>query len=569
MPEKKRSEFLAHEDWWAIWIGFALIIAGLIIYLPNPPDKFEQKLAASNKILKEEAAKAPFKTVEWYKANDAKEKLKAKSSKTGKMLSKFLSKPHKWTDNPIEAFFLGQENAEDRAIKQTMSYNDSLRKEEDIMYAATAAQNAALKADFKDEGLNNTAKAKILEWRSATTKTKAAKKKIVKSGYNSIFYLLVLGLVLAIVFGIGMQVMQKNMAKFIPGFMFIFLLAVISYFIAGQADIKYYGIGYALWAITIGLIISNTIGTPKWALPAAQTEYFIKTGLVLLGAEVLFSKIVQIGIPGLMVAWIVTPVVIVISFIVGRRFIKMESNELNITMSSAVSVCGVSAAIATAAACKAKKEELTLAVGLSLIFTAIMMVLMPAFIKLIGMSEVLGGAWMGGVIDSTGAVAAAGAFLGEKALQVAATIKMIQNVLIGIVAFCVAIYWTMKFETAKSGVKPSAKEIWIRFPKFVIGFALASVVTSVIASSIGSDHAYTMIDNGVIGGFTKSLRGWMFCLAFVSIGLSTNFRELSSYFKGGKPFTLYVFGQTFNLVLTLLIAWLAFYVIFPYITAGI
>ena len=109
-----------------------------------------------------------------------------------------------------------------------------------------------------------------------------------------------------------------------------------------------------------------------------------------------------------------------------------------------MSVCGVSAAIATAAACRAKKEELTLAVGLSLVFTSIMMIVMPAFIKAtsVGMQQILGGAWMGGTIDATGAVAAAGAFLGEKALYVAATIKMIQNVLIGVIAFFVAVYLT-------------------------------------------------------------------------------------------------------------------------------
>ncbi|MFW5701459.1 MAG: YeiH family protein, partial [Bacteroidota bacterium] len=329
-----------------------------------------------------------------------------------------------------------------------------------------------------------------------------------------------------------------------------------------------YGLGYALWAILIGLIISNTVGTPEWVKPAALTEYYIKTGLVLLGVEVLFGKIIQIGIPGLVVAWVVTPVVIIISFIFGKRFVKLPSDELNITMSSAVSVCGVSAAIATAAACKAKKEELTLAVGLSLIFTAIMMVLMPAFIKAVGMTEILGGAWMGGVIDSTGAVAAAGAFLGEKALYVAATIKMIQNILIGVVAFFVAIYWTMKMDRAAGG-KPSAMEIWYRFPKFVIGFALASVASSVLSYALGPDQSYTLLDHGIIGGFTKDLRGWMFCLAFVSIGLSTNFRELRSYFRGGKPLTLYVFGQTFNLLLTLLIAWIAFYLLFPAITEAI
>jgi Predicted membrane protein len=98
---------------------------------------------------------------------------------------------------------------------------------------------------------------------------------------------------------------------------------------------------------------------------------------------------------------------------------------------------------------------------------------MPAFIKAVGMPEVLAGAWIGGTVDATGAVAAAGAFVGEKAMYVAATIKMIQNILIGVTAFGVAVYWTTKVEPAEAGMsgrKIGLGEIWNRFPKFVIGF---------------------------------------------------------------------------------------------------
>lgn len=242
-----------------------------------------------------------------------------------------------------------------------------------------------------------------------------------------------------------------------------------------QATSRHYGIGYPAWAIILGLLISNTIGTPKWVMPAVQTEYYIKTGLVVLGAEILFGKILAIGIPGIFVAWIVTPIVLVTTYIFGQKVIKIPSKTLNITISADMSVCGVSAAIATAAACRAKKEELTLAVGLSLVFTSIMMIVMPAFIKAVGIPYILGGAWMGGTIDSTGAVAAAGAFLSDRAMYVAATIKMIQNVLIGVTAFFVALYWCTRVECAP-GQKVPLTEIWHRFPKFVLGFIVASII---------------------------------------------------------------------------------------------
>ena len=142
-----------------------------------------------------------------------------------------------------------------------------------------------------------------------------------------------------------------------------------------------------------------------------------------------------------MVAWGVTPVVIIFMYLFGTRYLKMASKSLIIVIATATSVCGVSAAIAAAAACRAKKEELTLVIGMTMIFTVIMMVGMRALIKLIGLDDTIGGAWLGGTIDATGAVVAAGAFLGEEAEKVAAIVKLIQNVLIGIVAFFIAFYW--------------------------------------------------------------------------------------------------------------------------------
>ena len=238
----------------------------------------------------------------------------------------------------------------------------------------------------------------------------------------------------------------------------------------------------------------------------------------------------------------------------------MESRSLNLVISADMSVCGVSAAIATAAACKAKKEELSLAIGLSLAFTVGMMVVMPAFIKAVGMDETIAGAWIGGTIDSTGAVAVAGELVGAQALEVATTIKMIQNILIGVIAFAVSFYWVSFVERDPAGKRLGLGEIWRRFPRFIIGFFLASVVFSVLFSTLTGGPE--LID-AMTKGTTVPLRSWLFCLAFVSIGLETNFRELAPYLKGGKPLTLYVVGQTLNLCLTFAMAWLMFRVVFP------
>ena len=562
------SDLWKVEDYWAIWLGFLLLIISIVIYFPRGPANMQETITRANATLEAESQRAPFKTIAWYHAVDAKKRLKALSSPLGNKIKGFTSKPKKWAANPLNAFFMGEEAAGAAREKAMVKYEAAREKEAAALERAKAAEEAASAAGFHDESLNAEATKSIDAWRAAHIKASKAKSKIKSHSYNLVPSLICLMIVLAIFFGIGRKVMGNSMTKFMVGFAFVFLMAVLAYTAASNATMKHYGIGYAAWAILFGLIISNTVGTPKWVMHAVQTEYYIKTGLVLLGAEILFGKILLIGVPGIFVAWVVTPTVLISTYIFGQKIVKMPSKTLNITISADMSVCGVSAAIATAAACRAKKEELTLAVGFSLVFTSIMMIAMPAVIKLVGMPYILGGAWMGGTIDSTGAVAAAGAFLSERALYVAATIKMIQNVLIGVIAFGVALYWCARVECVP-GQRVSAMEIWHRFPKFVLGFIMASIVFSLVYQYLGKDVSYALIDHGAIRGMSKIFRGWFFCLAFTSIGLATNFRELKAYFKGGKPFILYVCGQSFNLMLTLLMAYIMFYLVFPEITARI
>jgi uncharacterized integral membrane protein (TIGR00698 family) len=366
---------------------------------------------------------------------------------------------------------------------------------------------------------------------------------------------------------IGVRSMGQPAARYAEAFAVVFLLAVLSFVIANQSTIHAYGLSYAAWALVLGLLVSNTVGTPGWLKPAVRTEMFIKAGLVLLGAEILFGKILSIGVPGLMVAWIVTPTVIFFMWLFGTRVLKIVSKPLVMIIAAATSVCGVSAAIAVAAASRAKKEELTLAVGMTLIFTVLMMIFMPMFIAWVDMDPVLGGAWMGGTIDSTGAVVAAGAFLGPRAEAVAAVVKMIQNILIGAVGFFVALFWITSVERDPDAPRPGLMQIWVRFPKFIVGFVAASFLFSFVLAPIFAalfeGNGLNLVESSVIKTVTNPLRGWFFCLAFVSIGLESNFAEMAKQLEGGKTLLLYIVGQSFNLILTLAMAWLAFSILFP------
>ncbi len=569
------SELWKKEDWWAIWLGFIILIAGMFIYFPHSGEMKEIITKAEAKYGEAAQRTTAIKTIAWYKLTDGKNKAEARKIPAGKWLASFTHKTHGWSNNPLDAFFMSKEKADAKVARAKVKYEKKKAAETLTFANAEKAEAIAETAGFKDETLNAAATTAINKWRDAKLYASKAKKKTKAKPYNQIGKLIGLGVFFCFFFGIPMIFMGIPFKKFALGFVFVYGMTVLAWFFSYQVTMKHYGIGYAAWAIFLGMLVSNTVGTPKWAEPAIQTEYYIKTGLVLLGAKILFEKVITIGTAGIFVAWVVTPTVWLVTYWFGQKLVKMPSKRLNAVICSDMSVCGVSAAIAAASAVRAKKEELTLAVGLSLIFTAIMMIVMPAIIKTtfpVDKQMILGGAWMGGTIDASGAVAAAGAFLGEKALYVAATIKMIQNVLIGVIAFFLALYFTTRVEVEETGHKVGLTEIWFRFPKFVIGFIVASVVFSAIYSVFNADTdvlGRAMIDKGAIKGMSDLFRKWFFTMSFVSIGLATNFRELKEHFKGGKPLILYVFGQSLNLILTLIMAYIMFYLVFPELTATI
>ena len=354
--------------------------------------------------------------------------------------------------------------------------------------------------------------------------------------------------VLTVIFCGGAALLGVSVKKYLPAFIGLFVLAVLVRFISAEFTLNRY-LEWAFWALIVGLLVSNTVGVPDWLKPAVKTEFYIKTGLVIMGFSVLFSNIAKFGLYGLGIAWLVTPIVIIFMWWFGTKVLKIDNKPLVITLSAATSVCGTSAAIATGAASNCKKTDLTMAVSISIIFTVLMMVFEPMIIKACGMSQLMGGALIGGTVDSTGAVVVAGTALGQEAQTAAVLVKSIQNILIGFIAFFVALFFATRVD-ATAGRKVGAGEIWTRFPKFIIGFFAASLLASfVIQPLFGADQV------SAINKVLDQYKNWAFVLAFVSIGLDTNFKEIIRQMHGGKVLWLYVVGQTFNIGLTLFAVW--------------
>jgi uncharacterized integral membrane protein (TIGR00698 family) len=319
---------------------------------------------------------------------------------------------------------------------------------------------------------------------------------------------------------------------------------VLSVYLSQLGFSKAWGLEYVLWAVLLGLIVRNTIGVPERLRRAFKAELYIKIGLVLLGAKILFGDLLVFGVKGMAQALAVVLTVFMTAYYISKKL--GLDKKFSHVLAAGVSICGVSAAVAATGAVKGDKKELTYVISMVVALAVPMLILMPIVGRLISLPPTVAGAWIGGTIDTTPAVVASGALYGGDALKVASVVKLSQNVLIGLAAFLLAVYYALKVEK-KSEERPSPLEIWYRFPKFVLGFLIVSLLASLAL--------FTQSQLAIMG----TIQNWFFAFTFVCIGLGTSFNEFKKL--GGKPFVAFILAQAFNIVFTLTLAWLLFSVI--------
>lgn len=314
-------------------------------------------------------------------------------------------------------------------------------------------------------------------------------------------------------------------------------------------------IEFPIYAIALGLF--GNVVLSKLALRDAlsrgfRTEFFIKTGLVLLGASINLKLLVTAAVPAIVQALLLITIVFGFTWWLGGR-LGIE-DKLRALLASAVSICGVSAAIAAAGAVQAKREQLAYAASLVIAFALPSIFLLPWLAGEFGLSDAVAGAWIGGNIDTTAAVAASGAIAGEDALQIATIVKTTQNALIGVVAIALTGYFALKVERRSSlqedgAARPLTRQFWERFPKFVLGFIAASVIGTLYLATAGSDGKATIAS-------VNDLRTWFLIFAFAAIGLEFSLTGLRE--AGWRPIVVFASATVVNIVVALGLALVLF-----------
>lgn len=363
---------------------------------------------------------------------------------------------------------------------------------------------------------------------------------------------------------IGWLMLGKPLKGLFISLMAVFSVSLVAQIVAAIPQVSYYGFESVFFSVIFGLLIRNLFHVPAWMKPAIQSEYFIKIGVVCLGATILFSDVMQSGTIGLLQAFLVVSIVWFFAYNVSRRLGVDQRSAM--ILSSGVSICGVSACITAARVAGGDDHKLSYIVSLVLIIVVPMIYLMPWLAGLIlphlfddpKIVQEVTGAWIGGTIDTTSGVAASSAIASELSNQHAMIIKGAQNVLIGLVAFFIALYLSTRGE--KSNNAPSLHIVWEKFPKFIIGFVVASLVFSICQVN----EVFHLNAKGklVEPGVAKMFSSLFFSLAFVCVGLETRLKDIISRENRNLMWS-FLTAQTFNIIVTFIIACVLFGIVKP------
>jgi uncharacterized integral membrane protein (TIGR00698 family) len=293
-------------------------------------------------------------------------------------------------------------------------------------------------------------------------------------------------------------------------------------------------IEYVLWAILLGLLISNTIGVPEiFRSGVATYEFWLKAGIVLLGSRFLLGDIVKLGgVSLLLVAIEITGAIAFMTFL-GRLF-KLKP-KLTTLLAVGSAVCGVSAIIAAQGAIEADEEDSSFSIAAILALGALALFTFPLIGHALHLGDRAYGIWAGLAVDNTAEATAAGALYSDAAGKLAVLVKSTRNAMIGFVVLAYAIYWASQGQAKVVGNK--AAFLWQKFPKFVLGFLLISVLAT-----------YQLFNKEQIGALANLSR-WAFLLTFAGVGLRTNFRDMRK--QGLRPFAVGAIGEVVIAVFTL------------------
>lgn len=356
--------------------------------------------------------------------------------------------------------------------------------------------------------------------------------------------------VFLVAFSAASAVIGWDVVRYAAGFALLFLFSIVVTILGSNEALKAWQLETPLLALAVGMALGNTVPLPGWFQSALRTEFYVKVGIVLMGATLPFTIILQAGPLAILQATIVAVVTFVSIHLAATRLFGLDP-RFGATLGAGGSICGVSAAIAIGGACRAEKSHVSVAISMVILWAVAMIFALPVAVRHLGLAAGPAGAWIGTseFADAAG-FAAASALGDDRAVKTFTLMKVVgRDMFVGVWALVVAFLAVTRWDR-RSGTeaeKVPASEIWRRFPKFILGFFAASAIVTIVLASI-DQKAGTQFSKDAIAPL-KNLRGWAFTWTFLSIGFTTRFRELTRF--GWKPLAAFAIGVAINVPLGL------------------
>lgn len=293
-------------------------------------------------------------------------------------------------------------------------------------------------------------------------------------------------------------------------------------------------IEYVLWAIVLGLLISNLGRVPAIFHPGIATyELWLKLGIVLVGAKFLFGDLLHLGGLSLLLVVIELVLSLTVMTLLGKLF--RLPPKLTSLLAIGSSICGVTAIMAAQGALEPEEEDTSTAIAAILTLGAIALFTFPAIGHVLHLGQQPYGIWTGLAVDNTAEATVTGALYGEEAGRFAVLAKTARSAFIGFVVLGYAVYWASRGQAHR--VEHKALFLWQKFPKFILGFVAISVLATVGFFTKGQLNSLS------------NLSKWAFLPAFAGVGLRTQLRDLVN--QGWRPILVGVLGEIFIALLTL------------------
>ena len=339
------------------------------------------------------------------------------------------------------------------------------------------------------------------------------------------------------------------------GFFLMGLIATVSLWLGGNETLAKNGFGYAIWSIVLGMVFTNSPLAKIGLLSSLKTvakdgEFFIKCSLALLATE--FSVLARVGLPSISVAWIGSPLALVIGYFVCKRAFKMDT-EVSLLTAVGATWCGASAISATGSVIDASSNNISLCISVVALFTVLFTFAQPYFAIAVGMNEDVAGSWIGGSVDQTGNVIASAAIISERATEVAAIVKLILNAGLGVLCTCIAFWWQTKGDENGNKRNFSWLFLWDKLPKFILGYFFCSAVLTVVLPIIEGTAQAEALTKAVV-----DMNKWLFAIGFVGIGVMTDIKELWHGAFGSGVIQGYLVTNTFDILISLALSYATF-----------